>query len=753
MTNIKERRQFAGALMVFGLAAMVYPISQMLLSVMTITELIQVSASSTEFDWPTVLEFFGHLLLMLIGFLCISIGFIQSLSTSSSSSSTATKSLLSILLLVVQLSWISPFGVKLYQDVLNALEDSTTLDESIIIWLEFIRFVGYFPGMIGSIIVCLSGLKNSMTAADDKDGWIVYAQYGKRLFAFCIFLFLAGGAQFSLGIYNWSQNSSSLDVWNGPISTVVGGMQWMLAIFGMLRAKKRIQETTLFATLCWIQWLLVLSLVVLGPMGDTSEAYSAPSMACLTFGTNILPALLEFKMQSSIQKESSPYDVEKRQLGGFLAFFGFATLIFPMANTVTNMKSVTDMMLEYDSADDTSDLDLTAFFEFLGGIALLVIGFFAVSTGFCQAMLGSGEKLYTGLLIVLVQLAWIPYVTDLQMLVRMALDASDEDVFIGTSLEDDDGYILTKTDTQFIASMGFLGVLGYGLGMVGSMAFMAFALYAFQSGKPEARPGSYYRGRLVFYCFFLALCGLSQMLLGTYIYTGIDVSPFSMVLLDYPIEISMYSVAYPEIAVYVGCVQIVIALFGMVRARGFIKNNSLFQMACFWNWLVILSLTICTQLYFNQDASIMGTPASRVCLMMGINLFPAYLDYKMRTVSASPVVSSQTESTSVPKKKVAPVKKKSTPGAPPVVVTTSTPKDTQEDFISDNFNDEDMTEEVEEVFIEDDVEMPSSPTPVTTTTSDRPDPISLPTSDLTPSDENEDRKAVSDWRRQRQEHG
>lgn len=67
-----------------------------------------------------------------------------------------------------------------------------------------------------------------------------------------------------------------------------------------------------------------------------------------------------------------------------------------------------------------------------------------------------------------------------------------------------------------------------------------------------------------------------------------------------------------------------------------------------------------------------------------------------------------------------------------------------------------MTEEVEEVeeaFIEDDVEMPSSPTPVTTTTSDRPDPISLPTSDLTPSDENEDRKAVSDWRRQRQEHG
>ena len=165
------------------------------------------------------------------------------------------------------------------------------------------------------------------------------------------------------------------------------------------------------------------------------------------------------------------------------------------------------------------------------------------------------------------------------MLLIKAIDASEDDVLVGSNGngdEEENGYALSQQDNQFIAIMGFLAVLGYGIGMVGSLAFMAFSLYAFQAGKPDARPANYYRGRLIFYCFCLFVSGISQMLLGTYIYTSIDVSPFSFVLLEHPLDIAMYTVSYPEVAVYVGAIQAWIALFGMTRACGFanVTNKS-----------------------------------------------------------------------------------------------------------------------------------------------------------------------------------
>jgi hypothetical protein len=78
-------------------------------------------------------------------------------------------------------------------------------------------------------------------------------------------------------------------------------------------------------------------------------------------------------------------------------------------------------------------------------------------------------------------------------------------------------YSPSKADVAFVGAMGILGVLCYGICFLGSLAFMAFSIYAYQVGKPGDRGAGYYRGRLAFYSGLLVIVGLAQLMLGAYI--------------------------------------------------------------------------------------------------------------------------------------------------------------------------------------------------------------------------------------------
>jgi hypothetical protein len=124
-------------------------------------------------------------------------------------------------------------------------------------------------------------------------------------------------------------------------------------------------------------------------------------------------------------------------------------------------------------------------------------------------------------------------------------------------------YDPSEGDVRFVGAMGMLGILGYGAGFLGSLAFIQFALYQYQSGNAQSRPGSYYRGRLSFYCFELFLVGLSQFLLGIY-----TISSFGKDPLDFPVGVAMYTVYFPEISIFCGLLQILVSIFGFCRSLG-----------------------------------------------------------------------------------------------------------------------------------------------------------------------------------------
>ena len=53
-------------------------------------------------------------------------------------------------------------------------------------------------------------------------------------------------------------------------------------------------------------------------------------------------------------------------------------------------------------------------------------------------------------------------------------------------------YDPTLQDIRFFGAMGFLGIVGWYVGLLGSLALIVFALHAFQSGNPDSRNKAFF---------------------------------------------------------------------------------------------------------------------------------------------------------------------------------------------------------------------------------------------------------------------
>jgi hypothetical protein len=214
----------------------------------------------------------------------------------------------------------------------------------------------------------------------------------------------------------------------------------------------------------------------------------------------------------------------------------------------------------------------------------------------------------------------MPFITDLTDVGKAARSGA---AFIPPVYDPSEG------DVKFVGAMGMMGILGYGTGFLGSLAFIQFSLYAFQAGKPDARNGSYYKGRLTFYSFCLFVVGLSQSMLGSYVRKNIGSGPLE----SGPVAVAMYIVHFPEISIFVGVVQVLNALFGMARSFGMHSgaNDHIFQATTYFQWLCTVTFQILVQVAYAPGGAAAAAAPSQTMLTMGINFIVAYLDYKMRS--------------------------------------------------------------------------------------------------------------------------
>jgi hypothetical protein len=223
--------------------------------------------------------------------------------------------------------------------------------------------------------------------------------------------------------------------------------------------------------------------------------------------------------QLTVEKAGSVrFTADRRQLGGIMLLLGVCATIEPMTD-------ITYFIGEA-GLEDRSPIELASF---AAGLAQVVFGSVSVVVGFLNLVHDYGNQKLSTALLILVQAAWVPFVTRIYKVVEQTSSPYDIQTFesvSGGEIVSEDyvsnpfipaEYLPTVRDLRAVGSLGVLGELAYMFAFYGALAFTAFAIYSFDMGKPMTRDARFYRGRLLFYSFVLVVAGLSQLLLGAYL--------------------------------------------------------------------------------------------------------------------------------------------------------------------------------------------------------------------------------------------
>ena len=186
------------------------------------------------------------------------------------------------------------------------------------------------------------------------------------------------------------------------------------------------------------------------------------------------------------------------------------------------------------------------------------------------------------------------------------------------------------TNTRFMGAMGIMGCLAYGVAMLGALTFFLLAIMAYQNKTPHKQNSTLYKGHLGVFSFILFLAGLSQFLLGCYLAARYGRLVGGIAVTGY------YIVARPGIAVFVGALQLIGGLVGMVHGYGL---RSLWGDKCtfflYWmgfTWLCQLVLQAFTQSAYGVLGIGAGFAPTIAAFTVPLNLMPVYLAYKAAKV-------------------------------------------------------------------------------------------------------------------------
>jgi hypothetical protein len=186
------------------------------------------------------------------------------------------------------------------------------------------------------------------------------------------------------------------------------------------------------------------------------------------------------------------------------------------------------------------------------------------------------------------------------------------------------------TNRRFLGAMGILGIMAYGVSLLGSLTFFLLALMAYQSRLPHKQNSTLYKGHLGVFSFVLFMAGLTQFMLGCYLAARFGRMHGGTVVAGF------YFVSRPGIAIFVGALQLIGGLAGMIHGYGMRslwadKSKSfLYYMA--FTWLSQVVLQAFTQSAYARSAIGAGFAPTVMAFTIPLNLMPAYLQYKAAKV-------------------------------------------------------------------------------------------------------------------------
>lgn len=159
---------------------------------------------------------------------------------------------------------------------------------------------------------------------------------------------------------------------------------------------------------------------------------------------------------------------------------------------------------------------------------------------------------------------------------------------------------------------------------------MAFCLHAYNTGNYETRTSNYFQGRLGLYSSMLIIGGLTQFLLGVYVNSNFG----SGTLTEGPVRAAMLIVVYPGAAVFLGLMQVINGIWGVVRSLGIHAgpDDYVYQISILIQWVLVLSLQDVMQVAYLPLGMLAPAAPTLAAITFGINMMPAFLDHKMRNL-------------------------------------------------------------------------------------------------------------------------
>lgn len=121
-----------------------------------------------------------------------------------------------------------------------------------------------------------------------------------------------------------------------------------------------------------------------------------------------------------------------------------------------------------------------------------------------------------------------------------------------------------------------------------------------------------------------------QFLLGAFSANKFDAN----VLEKGPVRAAMMLVNYPIVSIVVGLTQVINGVWGIARSKGLHNgpDDFKYQMSIALQWVLVLCLQDIMQISYLDMGTMAPLAPGLAAVSFGINMMPAFLDQKMRTL-------------------------------------------------------------------------------------------------------------------------
>jgi hypothetical protein len=317
--------------------------------------------------------------------------------------------------------------------------------------------------------------------------------------------------------------------------------------------------------------------------------------------------------------------MELRQLGGFMLVLGIGSAFSTMAlicQLIEGMAGRMQMQIE----------------GFL--LPLLVGNILQLSCGLAGMMCGFTALLYGGpypsarfhkwckRTVAIVNLGGpIAFVITVIRIIQGASDPPELNEFIPIILNP------TQMDIRFCAGMGVLVLVSVCASLIGGLTVLGLHMCAIMADQPHSRHRAYHQIRLTYYNLLVLIGGLSQWMLGIYLWARFGHGPY-----EEPVHVAAYTVHFPIVSVIVGTFQTFMGLYGILfwKLKQHSKDDDSFLYVVAVTWLVTTVLQFVLQPAYSGDAVYDAEGATVASVYLGFFAMPALLDYLARTAPIQP---------------------------------------------------------------------------------------------------------------------